>query len=966
MLSAMLVSQAPTGGHMPDAAEQAGDARVVLCAQGLANWRAEARTGDDGPAARTALQTLLAEGEQLLRESPSDRLRIDLLARLWRTELDELERTGAATARLQRLAQLGDLALAALVDRERQDGKLGAGGPQERDQATRAEVDRRSIRLAMAQAAARAIAPGELRRSIATRITPASASSTADGGGDTPRELLELTVAAALQNNDIAFVNRLGNDAVPALLALAWQPRMLENRSSAPDPLVLLARRSPSDALDIAQRLVAERGAIGRARVLSAFAIENPFANASVWASAEGTEILELRQPNWANLPQSILAVDAERVRDVDPWIREFVERNHAPAAIAVLLPGWIARGNKPSSPVPDVVVGAAKQLLASGEAAGATLAATEVLLRSNDLRPLWAIAEPSKELRAALVPAFGLPRDRTAKADEAYADALQRFVCSNPDTLAGDALHEAAELAQQLGCAVLGRRQLEACIAKLRGRSQEDQPRWIAALAAHAAWLDEGDRNAMFGAIARHASPRPEARTLLQSARRVDREEGLRAAFACLLATASASQATARDVDTAYSALAAELAACWNEAYETSQPVGPVTQQLSQQLLDRGSAEALHIFAVAPPEPRREPAAHAFLPTLPEAMRIQLLRKLCIAGKPSSTTFDTDSVPLAPARWLDIAANTPTLPAESAEWLIRQLASAEGPRLKPTDAPLLARAMVCAGSSVLHGAQVEALGVPTDGLLRALLAMRSVEADAVLASCSIAIDDPQLLEPLLQRLPPSGWAKARECWLHRFLLQQLAARNDRQLHDAMLAANLPGSTLQLFLIETLEKNRAAVHLPVAGALLRSELFRTSELRTRAVELVASYRSDEAAQFLLQASREWTDPKHRELLKQAFDRLVAWRESEQRWLRGTGASERRARAVAELVQQLDGNSQDAKAIGKRVRALQALAALKASEELPRISALCDDASPAVQAAARQAFERLLQQQRPGR
>lgn len=921
---------------------------VEACAQRLANWRAETRTGDDGPAARTALQALLAEGEQLLRDIPEDAQRIDLLARLWRTELNELARTAATGERLLRLARLGDTALAALAN-----DRAGADEQSERE---------RSFRRAMGQAAARAIAPGELRRSLSNRSAQTTNPYAADGK---PTEVLELTVAAALAKGDVAFVNRLGVDAVPALVALTWRPRLLDGASTQPDPLVLLARNSPSDALNVALRLVDERGAIGRARVLSAFAIENPFANAGVWASQAPRA--RIAQADWATLPKRVLASDPKRARDVDPWIAEFVHRNQAPTGIAELMPGWIARGNQTADPVPEVAIAAAKRLIERGNPDQA-LAAADVLLRTHDIHSLWSIANPSAALRPALARAFGLRQHRGHKqqaddvlvpiVDDAYASALQSFACSNPDALAITALQNAAQVAHHVGRAVLSRSQLEPCIAMLRGRSATDLPSWIAALAGHAAWLDDRQRNAMFGSIARHLSVSIRsdseavergAVALLRSAREGDGIDGLRAAFDCLLATASASTKPSSDTAIAYTGLAAELAACW----QTGSPTA-ATHELTKQLLENCSANAVRLFAAAPTTPRRDWQARPFLRTLPKDLRILLVRRLCQSEPVASTTFAADDVPLTPSNWLDIAANTPGLQPNGAEWALRRLASADGPRLAPANATELARAMVRAGDCVLNGPAIEALGIPTDDLLRALLAMSSPQADAVLASCSTEIHDPSLLEPLLKRLPPSGWRHANECWLHRFLLRQLAARHDRRLHPSMLAANLPGSTLQLFLIETLEHNRAAVHLPVAGALLRSEHFRSDELRARAVELVASYRNDEAAQFLLQASREWTRPRHRELLKKAFDHLVAWRESEQRWLQGSGAAERRAQAIADFVKQLDGDD-----IGRRVRALQALAALEATEELPRISELCDASSLEVRSAAKQAFERLL-------
>jgi hypothetical protein len=164
---------------------------------------------------------------------------------------------------------------------------------------------------------------------------------------------------------------------------------------------------------------------------------------------------------------------------------------------------------------------------------------------------------------------------------------------------------------------------------------------------------------------------------------------------------------------------------------------------------------------------------------------------------------------------------------------------------------------------------------------------------------------------------------------------------------DALLAAATRAPYYDQTAWDTIGRMRDPAFLPLIRAALEEQV--TSPV----LSALTGYMDDEAAELLLLAAARTPSVELRDQALAHLEKIREYQESRERWATRKVKTATRAQVIAELVTQLDADSDDVK-----VQAIRALATWEAGEAMPRLIGLTTSGSQAVAAAARAALERL--------
>lgn len=148
---------------------------------------------------------------------------------------------------------------------------------------------------------------------------------------------------------------------------------------------------------------------------------------------------------------------------------------------------------------------------------------------------------------------------------------------------------------------------------------------------------------------------------------------------------------------------------------------------------------------------------------------------------------------------------------------------------------------------------------------------------------------------------------------------------------------------------------RTPALFPLARRILEAHPVGSSTSGNLAVDAIAGYFSNEAAEVLLEAAKVARSEEGRTRIMTALRQITEWREAAASWERGAGTEAKRAKAIAGLVATVGDKTASLEA---RAASIRGLGLLGAVEELPRIIAALASDEPEMAAAARAALERL--------
>jgi hypothetical protein len=724
-------------------------------------------------------------------------------------------------------------------------------------------------------------------------------------------QMLSAAVEDALRTGEEEFIGQLGTAAVEPLRQAALKITGERPPGGQLDPLRLLVKVNPAAALDVALVHVQAEDLLLKVRVVDAFGAQDPFTAESVW-TATPSGAFELVRPEWAEIVAALYREPAVRESRADPFLRTLAQRGYAPLGLQTLLPGCLTRLPLPRSQVRPVVVEAARDLLASADV-DEQLAGLRLILLSPSVAPAWELASStSASVRELMADAFG-PRQIAAASvlpqlDAAYREALGTFLLvadEGEGVATAAALRGAATMLATGGEALI---QPGTLIALLE-RSPALHPASLLAALPHVAQLAERDRSLVMGAA---------TRTVLRG---MESGDAVWAAQAPSVLQSLLGAALGLGDAEAFLAVLHEEADAdvWRQVIEVSRFKSNLTRFSPH--LQRLSAK----------------------------QQMRIVHALWRTGYDHFDWFSEDELTLRRDHWLELAADE-TLPHPARIWALEAMAGEEGSPAPAGAAAELAGIVADLGRCPISSRELMSMGLDPEEYLRHLLDLPGVPADAVL-DVYIDVKKGETVERLLERFPASDWGKYPNAPLLSSVISALVKRRDPALNKALLAANIRRTPIQKYLVDALNAERFVGHLPLGGAVLRTGLVE----QDTAIEFVASFMTDDAARYLVEAMETAHTESYRDKLFAALQGLTERREVAERWMRSSNAAARREAAVLKLLEVMDAKTSTVEA---RSEAIKGLGLLDARDELPRLIALLESDDERLRLAAREAIDRM--------
>ena len=881
-------------------------AREVL-ARDLASWRVDLITQDEAAAVLTSLQSLVARAEALVHAEPEDEAQVKLLTDLYVEEFTQSER---------RLG-LGPLRTLFLT-------RLSAAH----------STDQAPAAVAMARASMAVVTPERIEQLISTAMALQTDTGSSSEALDDRRrvalaQMLAAEVEGALADGDVDFIREIGSAAVEPLADAALKVTGERVREGELDPLVLLATVDPAAALDVALSHVRNEDLLLKLRVVDAFTVTNPFTADSVWTPVPGGAF-ELRDPAWAEVVASFYQAPAVPVRRADPFLRALIRRGYAPLGLQSLVPASLTRLPLVSGTAWPVAVEAARELL-STETIEAQKAGLKVVMLSDSVAPAWALAaSPKRPVRALLAKAFG-PRqiegvEVRPAADAPYIEALRVFL-----GVVDDGGPTAVSRLDPVAIALASAARLAS--AAQEGSQASGEGTQPPVLVNAATLIQVLERDPVL-------SPAALDGVLLHLKPLAPRER-----FRVIEAAAQAMLRVLKTSDTQ-----------WQPAMQ------PSLHALLGAAVETGDGEAfIHVFdehadadawRQAIETSRADSDLTRFsehLPKLAPALQLQMIRALWRTGYDNFGWLDEDELSLRRDHWLSLAADR-QLPRPARIWALEEMADEDGSPAPAGAAAQLAGIVAELGECPIGSTDLGEMGFDPEDYLNHLLDLPNASDEAVL-DVYIELKQDSTVERLLERFPPSTWTNHRDAAALSGVIRALVRRRDPALNQTLIAANLPRTAIQSYLVRSIYSERFAGHLPLGGAILKSGVM----AQDLAIDYVASFMSDDAARYLVEAMETARSESYREQLFKALQGLTERREVAERWMRSSDAAARHESAVRKLVAVIDtpGSSLEA-----RAEAVKGLGLLDARDELPRLIGMLEANQELLRAAARAAIDRM--------
>ncbi|QDV09379.1 hypothetical protein Poly30_49370 [Planctomycetes bacterium Poly30] len=336
-------------------------------------------------------------------------------------------------------------------------------------------------------------------------------------------------------------------------------------------------------------------------------------------------------------------------------------------------------------------------------------------------------------------------------------------------------------------------------------------------------------------------------------------------------------------------------------------------------------------------------------LKQLSPALQMRLVRALWRVGYDKFGWLDDGDLSLRRDHWLELV-DDEHLPGEARAWALSEMASLEGVPAPEGAASVIARAVATIGRCPISASELSGMGVDPERYLEELLAIPAAPDSAVLETY-VPFEKESIVAALLERFPPSSWKEHSGAPVLSGVIEALVKRRDPALNDTLLEANRTRTAIQSYLVRALDAERFEGHLPVGGAILLAG----ATDRTQTVNYVASFASDEAARYLVQAMKAARSESAREELFAALAQMTELRDVTERWRRSQDAEERRGTAIARLVETIQDPASTSLQVTESIRGL---GLLDAREELPRLIELLGSEDEARREAARDAIDRM--------
>lgn len=888
----LAIAAGPAARSQVARADQEMSPRAQL-GRDLASWRVDLITQSEAPSMLIALQALVVRGESLVIGAPGDAGTVKLLTELYVEEF----------AQAERVLEIGPLQ-ALFLKRLRAAHAL----------------DTSPAAVSMARASTAVVTVARIEQLIGTAL-----SAQADVATDPlarrrlrpQAQMLSAAVEDALRTGEEEFIVQLGKAAVEPLRQAALKITGERPPSEQLDPLRLLVAVDPAAALDVALVHVQAEDLLLKVRVVDAFGVQDPFKTESIW-TATPSGAFELLRPEWAEIVAALYREPAVRESRADPFLRTLAQRGYAPLGLQTLLPGCLTRLSLPRSHVRPVVVEAARDLVASADV-DEQLAGLRLILLSPSVTPAWELASStSASVRELLAEAFG-PRQIIAapvlpKLDAAYREALATFLLVPNKGGRADALERGPRAAALRGAATMLANGGEALIQPetliaLLERDPAMHPASLLAVVPHVAPLAERDRSLVMGAA---------TRTVLRG-----RKSGNADWAAQVPSVLQALFGAALDMEDAEAFLAVlheqADAEVWRHVIEVSR---------SKTNLTRFSPHLQRLSAT---------------------QQMRVVHALWRTGYDNFDWFSEDELTLRRDHWLKLAADE-TLPHPARIWALKAMAGAEGSPAPAGAAAELAGIVADIGNCPISSRELATMGLDPEKYLNHLLDLPGVAPGAVL-NVYIDVKKGETVDRLLERFPASDWGKYPDAPLLSSVISALVKRRDPALNKELLAANIQRAPIQKYLIDALNAERFVGHLPLGGAVLRTGLVE----QDTAIEFVASFMTDDAARYLVEAMETARTESYRDKLFAALQGLTARREVAERWMRSSDAAARREGAVLKLLEVIEAKGST---VAARSEAIKGLGLLDARDELPRLIVFLESDEKALRLAAREAIDRM--------
>jgi len=247
--------------------------------------------------------------------------------------------------------------------------------------------------------------------------------------------------------------------------------------------------------------------------------------------------------------------------------------------------------------------------------------------------------------------------------------------------------------------------------------------------------------------------------------------------------------------------------------------------------------------------------------------------------------------------------------------------------------------------------------GVPRQRLLGALFADPSVPDELLLeVRIHSARDDEEraeLVRAVLARFPCATW----DAHYDRLLIVDVlgfAHTLNRERRVALIECALEGRGA--WWSRALEAAGRSRDPELVGTLRRfSERLTGDDYLLWVAQAAASLLSDEAAKLILDLAARASNSELRAKILESLQQVIDYQTALSNWQQRNDATAVRVRAIAELVAVIDDPSVPE---AQRAEALRGLGLLGAVEELPRLVRMLNAPSAALQAAAREALDRL--------
>ncbi len=859
----------------------------------LASWRVDVITQGEAPAVLASLQALVARGEALVHAAPEDEAGVELLTDLYVEEFTQAER------------RLGLGALRALFLQ-----RLRAAHDPEKS----------PVATAIARASTAVVTVARIEQLIGTAL---STRTEGDDGIDARRRLgpqaqmLSAAVDDAIQSGDEELVMQLGLAAAEPLAQAALKLSGERTPDGHLDPLELLVTVDPKAALDVALAHVQSEDLLLKVRVVDAFSARDPFLAESVWEATPSGDY-ELVEPNWAEIVVGLYRAPAVPLVRADRFLRTFARRGYAPLGLQALLPASLTRLPLGDGPIRPVAMEAAQELLASADLEEQR-AGLKLVLLSSSVDPAWALAKsPRSGVRELLAKAFGPRRiggnPVAPTVDAAYRGALATFLQVKDDGLFTGSPERAPVVVALTGAAKLAPGASDALVeaGSLIALLEQDpaiSPAAFQGALLHVETLAERDRSLVLEAA---------TRAVLRAIKSGDTAWGAQApsVLQALLGTAvEVGEAEAfigvfdSDAD----------ADAWRQAIEVSR---------SKSNLTRFSP---HLAGLSP------------------ELQMKMVRALWRTGYDHFDWFDEDELTLRRDHWLQLASDK-NLPHPARIWALEAMAGEDGSPAPNGAAAQLAGIVADLGTCPIGSRQLASMGLDPEEYLNHLLDLPQASDEAVLGVFIDAKDD-ATIQRLLDRFPASTWSEHRSAPMLSSVISALVKRRDPALNTTLVAANIRRTPVQSYLVRALNAERFAGHLPLGGAILKTGVMEQDV----AIEYVASFMTDDAARYLVEAMETAHSESFRDQLFAALQGLTERREVAERWMRSSDAAARREAAVVKLLAVIDASTST---LAARSEAIKGLGLLDARDELPRLILLLESENEGLRTAAREAIDRM--------